>query len=281
LCRWFAASFVAVIALAVPASAEVVLQTAGEVLSGPPRVQVRVDLANLGASGARGVSIEAELLGQRQISRLEEELPAQTGGSATFVFDVGALRPGVYPLALHVQYSRSAAAGDTASQRGYLLLALGASPPPAVGLTVRAVRLDTMASVAVRLDSTDLRAHRVRLRMLTPKGLQPFGPEPEVDVPRFGGVNAEMRLLRGGAPRPSRQGIVVLAETVGEEPASATAATAVVEVQADPAWMPRARWPLLALAVLLFAAAGTMEHRLRRRARRGRAENAESHPAVP
>ena len=251
------------------------MQTTGEVLSGPPRVQVRVDLANLGASAARGVSIEAELLGRRQISRLEEELPGQAGGSATFGFDVGALPPGVYPLALHVQYARSAAAGDTASQRGYLLLALGANPPPAVRLTVPSVRLDTMASVVVRLDSADLKAHRVRLRMLTPQGLQPFGPEPEVDVPRFGGVNAEIRLLRGGAPRPSLQGIVVLAETVGEEPASATAATAVVEVQADPAWMPRARGPLLALAVLLLAAAGYLEHRRRRRERGGRPEDAE------
>jgi hypothetical protein len=265
-------------ALAASASAEVRLQTAGEVLSGPPRVQVRVDLANLGVSAARGVSIEAELLGQRQISRLEEELPAQAGGSATFVFDVGALRPGVYPLALHVQYARSAAAGDTASQRGYLLLALGANPPPAVRLTVPSVRLDTMASVVVRLDSADLKAHRVRLRMLTPQGLQPFGPEPEVDVPRFGGVNAEMRLLRGGAPRPSRQGVVVLAETIGEEPASASAATAVVEVEADPAWTPRLRWPLLALAVLLFAATAYAEKR--RRDRRGRAEEAASPPAV-
>ena len=265
-------------ALAVPASAEVRLQTSGAVLSGPPRVQVRVDLANLGDAPARSVSIEAELLGQRRISRLEDELPPQVGGSATFPFDVGALPPGVYPLALHVQYARSAVAGDSASQRGYLLLALGANPPPAVRLTVPPVHLDTMASVVVRIDSADLRAHRVRLRMLTPRGLQPFGPEPEVDVPRFGGVNAEMRLLRGGAPRPSRQGVVVLAETVGEEPASASAATAVVEVQADPAWMPRSRWPLLAVAVLLLAAAGYAEKR--RRDRRGRAEHAESPPVA-
>ena len=266
-------------ALAVPASAEVRLQTTGAVLSGPPRVQVRVDLANLGDAPARAVSIEAELLGQRRISRLEDELPPQVGGSATFPFDVGALPPGVYPLALHVQYARSPVAGDTASQRGYLLLALGANPPPAVRLTVPPVHLDTMATVVVRIDSADLGAHRVRLRMLTPRGLQPFGSEPEVGVPRFGGVNAEIRLLRGGAPRPSRQGVVVLAETVGEEPASAGAATAVVEVQADPASMPRLRSPLLALAVLLLAAAGYAEKR--RRDRRGRAETAEKHPAVP
>ena len=152
--------------------------------------------------------------------------------------------------------------------------ALGANTPPAVRLTIPPVHLDTMATVVVRIDSADLGAHRVRLRMLTPRGLQPFGSEPEVDVPRFGGVNAEIRLLRGGAPRPSRQGVVVLAETVGEEPASAGAATAVVEVQADPAWMPRLRSPLLALAVLLLAAAGYAEKR--RRDRRGRAETAEN-----
>jgi hypothetical protein len=257
--------------VAVPARAEVLLQTAGAVVSGPPHVQVRVDLANLGDAPAHGVTIEAELLGHRQISRLEENLPAQVGGSATFAFDVGALAPGVYPLALHVQYARSTAAGDTASQRGYLLLALGANPPPAVRLTVPEVRLDTLAPIPVRVESADVRPHRVRLRMLAPRGLQPYGVEPEVSVPRFGSVTAEMKVLRGGAPRPSMQGLVLLAETIGEAPANAGAATAMVAVEADPAWMPRGRWWLLALAVLLLMAAGYEEQRRRRGERRARA----------
>ncbi len=260
--------------MAVPARAEVRLQTAGAVESGPPRVQVRVDLANLGDTAAHGVTIEAELLGQRQLSRLEEDLPAQVGGNATFSFDVGALAPGVYPLALHVKYARSSSAGDTASQRGYLLLALGASPRPAVRLAVPEVRLDTLARVPVRLESADMRPHRVRVRMLAPLGLQAYGAEPEISVPQFGSVTAEMKVLRGGAPRPSMQGLVVLAETIGEAPANASAATAVVAVEADPAWMPRLRGPLLALAVSLLAAAGYAEKR--RRDRRGRAETAES-----
>lgn len=239
-------------------------------------MQVRVDLANLGDVPARGVSIEAELRGQRQVSRLEEELPPKVGGSAVFPFDVGDVRPGVYPLALHVQYARSEAGGDTVSQRGYLLLALGANPPPAVRLTVPDVRLETSAPVRVRLESADRRPHRVRLRMLTPRGLQPFGPEPEVDVPAFGSPTAELRVLRGGAPRPSLQGVVVLAETVDEEVASTSAAMAAVEVQPDPAWMPRLRWPLAALAALLVAAAAFVEHR--RRGRRGPAEDAERPP---
>jgi hypothetical protein len=249
--------------VASPAGAEVRLQTAGAVVSGPPRVEVRVDLANLGDAPAHGVTIEAELRGQRQVSKLEEDLPPQVGGNATFAFDVGALAPGVYPLALHVQYARSSASGDNASQRGYLLLALGANPRPAVRLSVPEVRLDTLAPIPVRVESADVRPHRIRLRMLAPRGLQPFGPEPEVSVPQFGSVTAEMKVLRGGVPRPSMQGLVLLAETIGETPANASAATATVEVQADPAWMPRLRWWLLALAALLLAAAGYRERRRR------------------
>lgn len=234
-----------------------------------------MDLANLGDAAARGVTIEAELLGQRQDSRLEDELPAQSAGSATFAFEVGALPPGVYPLALHVQYARSAVAGDVASQRGYLLLALGANPRPPLALDVPDVPLDTLATVTVRLESADARAHRVRVRMLVPRGLQAYGPDAEVSVPQFGPATAELKLLRGGAPRPSRQGVVVIAETMGEEPANASAATVLVEVQADPAWMPRMRGPLLALAVLLLAAAGYLEHRHRRREPGGQAAGAE------
>jgi hypothetical protein len=252
--------------VAVPATADVRLEISGGVQSGPPRVQVRVDLANLGDRPARGVSIEAELRGQRQVSRLQEELPPQVGGSAVFPFDVGTVPPGVYPLALHVQYARSDAPGDTVSQRGYLLLALGANPPPAVRLSVPDVRLDTSAAVRVRLQSADLRPHRVRLRMLTPRGLQPLGPDPEVDVPAFGSPAAELRLLRGGAPRPSRQGVVVLAETVGDEVANAAAAVAVVMVEADRPWVTRLRWPLAGLALALIGGAAFVEIRHRRRA---------------
>ena len=72
-------------------------------------------------------------------------------------------------------------------------------------------------------------------------------------------------MLRGSAPRPSRQGVVVLAETVGEEVANASAATAVVEVQPDPAWLPRLRRPLAAVVMALLAAAIYAELREKRR----------------
>jgi len=240
------------------------LEVSGAVQAGPPRLEVRVDLANRGDTPAAALSVEGELLGGRDAARLEA-LPAGQTSSALLRFDVGAPRPGVYPLALHLQYSRPGAPTVEASQRAYLLLALGASVPPAVRLAVPDVRIDVTAPVVARLESADARPHRVRLRLLTPRGLQPFGPDPEAQVPASGSASAELRLLRGTAPRPSRQGIVVLAETVGEELASASAATAVVDVEPDPAWLPRLRRPLAAAAVALLVAALYVELRRKRR----------------
>ena len=249
----------------------------GTVQAGPPRIEVRVDLANRGDATARGVTLEAELLGQHGQARLDDAPPG-AAGSALFAFDVGAAPPGVHALALHLQYARSTAAGDTASQRGYLLLALGANPGPAVR-----VGAPTSGSAPPpdrgAPESADARLHQVRIRVLAPRGLQPLGPSPTVVVPAKGAVTVEARLLRGGAPRPSRQGVVLLAETVGEAEANASAATVVVDVQADPALLPRLRWPLTALAVLLLAASGYAEYRGRRRGRRGgngEAETAET-----
>jgi hypothetical protein len=71
--------------------------------------------------------------------------------------------------------------------------------------------------------------------------------------------------LRGGAPRPSRQGVVVLAETLGGEVPNAAAGVAVVVVEADRAWVPRLRWPLAGLALALIGGAAFVEIRHKRR----------------
>jgi len=265
LSRWSASSLFAALLFVPSAAADVRLEVSGAVLSAPPFVEVRVDLTNRGDAVAHAVTIEAELLGGRERTRLEGDLPPGQTRGAYLRFAVGFPPAGVHPLALHVQYSRTGAGGDAASQRAYLLLALGATPPAAVRLAAPDVRLDTSAAVTARLESADGRAHRVRLRLLTPLGLQPFGTEPEVDVPATGAVLGALKVLRGSAPRPSRQGVVVLAETVGEEVANASAATAVVEVQPDPAWLPRLRRPLAAVVMALLAAAIYAELREKRR----------------
>jgi hypothetical protein len=265
LSRSSASSLLAFLLLAGSASAEVRLEMAGVVQAGPPRLEVRVDLANRGDTPARGVSVDAEMLGQRQQARFDDALAPGGTSSAVFRFEVGDAPAGVHALALHLQFARSASASDVASQRGYLLLALGESPAPAVRMGAGEVRLGTEAPIAVRLESADGRTHRVRLRVLAPRGLQPFGPRPVVDVPPQGAVVADVLLLRGGAPRPSRQGVVVLAETVDEAPANASAATVIVEVQADPAWLPRLRRPLTGVGLVLLAAVYLDLWRQRRR----------------
>jgi len=228
-------------------------------------VEVRIDLTNRGDTAAQGVSVEAELLGRRDAARLPADLPPSATGRALVRFEVGAPPPGVFALALHLRYTPAGATAVEASQRAYLLLALGANPPPPVRLAVADVRLETAAPVVVRIESADGRPHRVRLRLLAPRGLQPFGPEPEAQVPAAGPVSARLEVLRGSAPRRSRQGVVVLAETVGEDVAGAAAATAVVEVQSDPAWLPHLRRPLAAAAAILLAAAAGLEVGRRRR----------------
>lgn len=57
----------------------------------------------------------------------------------------------------------------------------------------------------------------------------------------------------------------MIAEDESAEPARAAVVTAVVRVLPDPAWMPRLRWPLLALAVVLLVAAFVSEVRAGRR----------------
>jgi len=143
----------------------------------------------------------------------------------------------------------------------YLLLALGAQPGPPVRLSVPSTRLIHQAVVAVGLESADGAPHRVRLRALTPRGLNALEPEQPVEVPATGRVEAPLRVLRAGAPAGSRAGIVLLAGEVDGPLERTAVATADVEVAADRPWLPRLRAPLLALALALLASAVLIELR--------------------
>src|SRR6185436_16002395 len=88
-----------------------------------------------------------------------------------------------------------------------------------------------------------------------------------VDVQAGGEALALVRVLRGGAPRPSRQGVVAFVEWDEDGRHQTVAATGVVDVDKDPAVLPRAHAWLAGGAVLLLAAAGVAEL-LRLRVRR-------------
>jgi hypothetical protein len=219
---------------------------------------VRVSLSNRGDTGAAGVLVQGELLGERDEGRLDSGIAAGGTGTVALRFPVEVRRPGVHPVALRLEYQATPSPG-VISQRAYLLLSLGANPPPAVRVAAPALRLRDRDPLRVTVESADGASHRVRLRVLTPKGLNAESPEGDVVVPAQGAVTVDVPILRGSVARPSQQGLLIVAGSTDGPEETTAVATTVVHVAGDPAWLPRVRRPLAAAAFLLLVAAVTVE----------------------
>ena len=194
------------LALAASARAQAVLDVSGSVVSTAPQLEVRVVVANRGDQAAAPVEVTGELLGERQEARLAQGIPP--GGSAAVVlgFAPSARRAGIHALTLLLEHSLEGppdGAGNppVASERAWLLLALGAAPPEAVRLAADVLHLDVAGDLTVHLESADGAPHRVRLRAFTARGLRAEGEGVEVAVPARGAVSATLRLVRAGASR--------------------------------------------------------------------------------
>jgi hypothetical protein len=250
-----------------PAAAEVRFEVGGAVESADEALDVRVDVINKGDVAATAVDVRGELGDEADQVPLPNGVPARATRSVLFRF-ARVPRPGVHVLGLRLDYTEAAAPGRTpvtTSQRAYLLLSLGADPAAALRLSAGEASITTRGTVPVRLESADGASHRVRVRVLTPRGLNAEAPV-EVEVPAAGAATAEIPVLRGNVPRPSRQGILVVAEVLGGDVAQANVAATLVHVAPDPAAMPKLRWPLAMLVVALLLAAAVVETRSRRRA---------------
>ena len=230
---------------------------------------VRVDLTNRGALATGPVTVSGELAGRYEEAKVEAGVEPGKTVAAALVFPREVPRPGVYPVVLLLDYAPRAAAGATpsaVSQRAFLLLTLGATAAAPVRLSAPEVTLRDRAPLAVSLESADGRAHRIRLRVLTPRGLNPERIEDEVQVPATGVATVSVPLLRGAVPRPSQQGVLVMAETLDGEIAQASTLTTTVAVEEAPRdLMPRWRDPFLVAAALLLVAAAVLEWRHLRR----------------
>ena len=237
------------------------LEVSGRVREEGGRLVVTVDVANRGDAAASGLAVQGELLGSAAEDSSSAPLAAGASRSVELAFPPEMPRPGVHGLALHLRYSPEGIppAASPSSQRAYLLLALGANPPPPVHLRVPDARLVRYAEIPVHLESADGAAHRVRMRVLTPVGVNTLDPEVTVDVPAAGTAVAPLRVVRAGAAPGSRAGMVVLASEIEGPVERTAAATATVEVQSPSPWLPRARAPLLAAALALLAAAVAAE----------------------
>jgi len=226
-------------------------------------LEVRVDLTNRGGA-AGSVTVQGELAGHYDEARLPDGVAAGATASAPLVFPNQVPKPGVYPVVLLLDYGPTAAPGaaaPTQSQRAYLLLTLGATAPAPVRISAPEITLRDRALLPVVLESADGRAHRIRLRVLAPRGLNPERLHDEVAVPASGAATVSVPLLRGGVQRKSRQGLLLVAETLDGDVAQAATATSIVEVEAASHLMSRWRDPFVVAAGLLLAAAVFLEWR--------------------
>lgn len=226
-----------------------------------------VVLRNAGDDKAAPLAVLAELMGRTREARLESGVEGGAEATVALRFPFEVPRPGLHAIVLLLEWPvgpAPASGGEPplASQRAYLLLTLGVAAEPAVRLMVPELSLETMGALPVGLESADGAAHRVAVRVLTPRGLNVLGVSSvEVDVPASGRVDASFSLLRAGAPRESRQGILIVA-SAADGPLERTAvATGVVKIARDPALLPRLRPALWILAALLLAAAAWAELR--------------------
>jgi hypothetical protein len=255
LSRAASAAFLILSLAAARAEAAARLTVGGSVHSEEDALVVTLQVDNRGDASVGPLLVNAELASRYDEARAENGVAAGSWAEVTLRFPGGIEPPGVHAVALRLDYQSPPRTGAWTSQAAYLLVALGANPPAAVRVRTREATVETHGQVPVELESADGRAHAVRLRLLTPKGLNAFGDAPPVTVPAHGRVSASLGVLRAGAPRLTRQGVLVLATSDdGGEQTVAVAEGAVVLTK-DPALMPRLRIPLLALAMVLLGTA--------------------------
>jgi hypothetical protein len=247
-------------------------------------LDVRVDVRNSGDAPAAPLTVFGEMFGERRQAHFETGLRPGQATSAHLLFPLAVPRPGVHALPLLLEYPEGGpadAAGNLplASQRAYLLLALGGTAEPAVRIDAPELRLDTRGELRVGLESLDGAPHRVSLRVLTARGIRAESPPLEVEVPAHGTVASTVVLMRSGAPRGTRHGILLVAGTLDGALERTSVATSIVEIASDPGLMPALWRPLVVLALLLLAWAAVLEFRRFRAA--GRRAAPEADPAEP
>ena len=238
--------------LAPPARAEVLLDVDGSVETVGDTLEVSIEIRNHGDQAAAPLDVEGELFGTYDTAHIEGGVAPGKSATCTLRFPSAVPRPGVHLLALDLSFTSQ---GYRVSQRGYLLLALESRPEPAVRLSAAPGRLDNYGTLRVSVESADGVAHRVRLRVLSPRGLNPRPPEQELSVPATGAVAAEVGLLRGVAMLGRHQGLLLVASAVEGPEERTTVATAAVEIAPYQPWLPRLRPWLVALALALLAGA--------------------------
>jgi hypothetical protein len=252
---------------------DAVLDVSGSVVATAPRLEIALTLTNRGDVSAGPIDVRGELYGAPVAARLPAGLAPGAAGQVRLDFDSTPPRPGLHALTLLLEHPVAGApdgAGNPplASQRAFLLLAVGANAGEAVRIRAEPLGLDVRGSLRVRLESRDGERQRVRLQALTARGLRPGGDPVEIWVPAQGDATAEVEIVRAGAPRGSQHALLLVAETLDGPLARTSVAATTVAVLPDPALLPGLRLPVLVAGLALLLVALGDEIRTRLRARR-------------
>ena len=121
-------------------------------------------------------------------------------------------RPGVHVVALRLDYQPPAPERRRASQPAYLLLALGANPPPAVRVFVGATAIETRGRL---VEAAGERRRRARTgsgcALLTPRASTRSAMRPRSPCPRRAASRPRSKCCAGAPRGTSRHGILVAA----------------------------------------------------------------------
>lgn len=243
--------------LPVTARAAVQLDVGGAVEAAPDGLMVRLDVTNRGDAAATRVDVEGELFGYHAEAALPAGVPAAATQRLWLHFPVEPPRPGVHALSLHLRYPVPGAA-DPASQRAYLLLALGARAESPLRVAATPATFETAGPLRVELTATDGGAHAVRLRVLAPRGVNVL-EDPKVTVPAQGTAAVDVPLIRTGPSRAATYELILLAATDAAGVETTAVGRATVRLVPHAALLPRLRIPLAVAGALLLSAAAAAE----------------------
>jgi hypothetical protein len=242
----------------------------GEVVALDETLDVRIALSNSGDAAASQIRILASLNDVEREAEVSGELPP--GGTRRLRLAWPVPQRGTHPVMIRLTYHDAAHAAEL-QQPAWLLAAVERAPPPAVSVVLpEELVLRQHVEVPVTLASLDFLPHTVALRFGTPDGLSILGPPGEVAVPAEAEVVQRIRLLRGGAPTGSVQGLVVAATTTDGDSVTTAVATMRVDVRGPTRWTERLRLPAVVVALILLLGATVLEA-LRYRSRRREGAN--------
>ena len=215
---------------------------------------VSLELRNRGETDARPLAVTARLLGETEATRLETGVAAGAVREAELRFR--GTPSGRHALVLRLSYPLAPGGTDPVEFLTVAPLVVDRDTPPPVDVSAKDLALETAGALDVKVSSGDGKPHEASLLIAMPKGLGLSPYEERVLVPAQGARDVKATIFRGQSPRGGEVSVWAILEPID---GSAVFREAKVNIEGDPALLPRFRVGLLILAVLLLLGAFVIE----------------------